>query len=387
MIKTNNVLKDVVDKIDYNQFVELINKHQEDYNIFLEDKTAFDFFCSEHLIFDIYINKDAELTLNEKEENYIFFTINSNITTKNIFTSYFKGDLSTDELISKLKELVDQYKNNKILKIKQYILKQNSFDINNIDSDEVNLIYLLDDDYLIKLTKAVDPLRASLYMNFIHKYKNYIGPSYIIKFNNYIYVYYNYFCYFNNKETLLHKEETIYFDEEKEILFKYIEKNPNRLLPIRKYLVVIYGLYFKLFTQKELKIIVDLFNKSNQLYFYDEPELSDFNKEFVQSLFLKNNIDFKLKNIIFYNSDIKTNKEKISFSVKYHQLKYLLYLIDDLMNSELLIIKTETLYLRIKDVLLNYLDFLSNKLAYDKDILFEKINSSLCYSEYIDIYQ
>ena len=386
MLKTNNILKDVVDKIDYNQFVELLNKHKEDYNIFLEDKTVFDFFCSEDLIFDIYINQNAEMTLSETEENYIFFTIKSNITTKNIFTNYFKADLSHNEFISKLKELVDQHKNNKLFKIKQYILTKECFNIDDIHSDEGNLIFLLDDDYLIKLTKTMDPLRANTYSNFISKYKNHIGPSYIIKFNNYIYVYHNFYYYFNNKKTLLHKDDdTIYFDEEKEKLFKYIEKNPNSLLPIKKYLVVIYGLYFKLFTKEELKIIVNLFDKNNQVYFYDNQKESDFNKEFVQSLFVKNNVDFKLKNIIFYDYDIKSCEEQLSFYS--HKLKYLLYLINDLMTSEILIIKTEDLYFRIKKLLINYLDFLSNKSGYDKDILFKKIDSSLCYSEYIDIHQ
>ena len=67
------------------------------------------------------------------------------------------------------------------------------------------------------------------------------------------------------------------------------------------------------FSKEELKTIVSFLNNTNQLYLYDEDDnFPDFKKEFVVSLLLKNNVDFKVKNVKYYNVNIKKyNNDKV----------------------------------------------------------------------------
>lgn len=88
-----------------------------------------------------------------------------------------------------------------------------------------------------------------------------------------------------------------------------------------------------MFTLEELKIITQLFKNTNQLYLYDNQQFPDFNKEFVGSLLLNNNIDLKIEKKKYYDDMLYTNENKlVGFYYKDDKLEYLLYLIEDLMK-------------------------------------------------------
>jgi len=99
MIESEQIFKIVNDKIDYNKFVELVEKYQEIYNLFLHNKEAFNTFYDEDINFIIYLNKDADLTLEHSEENCIFFNINSKVNTNNIFTKFLNKTITKDDFI------------------------------------------------------------------------------------------------------------------------------------------------------------------------------------------------------------------------------------------------------------------------------------------------
>lgn len=210
------------------------------------------------------------------------------------------------------------------------------------------------------------------------KYKKNLGASYIIKFNKFI-DYSSNINYFINKENLIHKDcDNIYFKEESKKLFEYLEEFPDKLVSFKQYYLIIYGLYFKLFTSEELQIINQLFKNTNQLYVYDNGKHSDFNKEFVGKLLLNNNIDLKIENKKYYDDMLYISKNNyIGFYYKNEKLKYILYLIEDLMKSNFIILNEHSLYLDVKETLIENLDFLSYKSGYTKNQLVRKINKYL----------
>ena len=249
------------------------------------------------------------------------------------------------------------------------------------DSKEESLIYLLDDSFLIKLSKE-ENIYPSYFYDFLTKYKKNLGASYIIKFNNFI-DYGSNINYFINKKNLIHKDcDTLYFKEEAKKLFKYLEEFPNQLVSFEEYYLIIYGLYFKLFTSEELQIINQLFKNTNQLYVYNSKKIPDFNTEFVGKLLLNNNIDFKIEKKKYYDDMLYISKNNyVGFYYKNEKLKYILYLIEDLMKSNFIILNEESLYLDVKEILIENLDFLSYKSGYTKNQLVRKINKYLTYDD------
>ena len=171
MIESEQIFKIVNDKIDYNKFVELVEEYQEIYNLFLHNKEAFNSFYDEDIKFVIYLNKDADLTLENSEGNCIFFTINSKINTNNIFTRFLNKTITKDYFIKNLKKLINKYKNNKLLKIKKDILKHKHLNLYFIVNNENSLIHLLDDDFFINLVKKDRCFLTSSVKDFILKYK------------------------------------------------------------------------------------------------------------------------------------------------------------------------------------------------------------------------
>lgn len=183
----NNIFKTVVDKIDYDSFIDLVKRYQEKHNIYTKYGNSFECFSyAEDLKFNIYINQDAELTLDDHKDNFLFFTINSKIKTNNIFTQFLGEKISDSDYIEKLRKLVGNYNNRKTSKIKKNILSKKYFQLSNItDGEEKYLIYLLDDSFLIKLSKGKNIYPSSHY-SFLTKYKKNLGASYVIKFNKFI---------------------------------------------------------------------------------------------------------------------------------------------------------------------------------------------------------
>lgn len=375
MIESEQIFKVVNDKIDYNKFVELVEEYQEIYNLFVHNKEAFNTFYDEDINFVIYLNKDADLTLENSEENCIFFTINSKINTNNIFTRFLNKQIKKDCFIKNLKNLINKYKNNKLLKIKKDIFKHKHLNLYFIVNNENSLIHLLDDDFFINLVKKDLCFLTSSVKDFILKYKKHYKASYIIKLNCCLQTYNNE-VFLNNQNKLVYNDtDTFYFNNEKVKLFDRI-RNWKYALPKDIYLILIYGLYFELFNQKELNEITSFLNRTNQLYIYEnEDPLSDFNPAFVYSLLIKNNINFTFKNIKYYDNQLVRNNEHIYFHIKKHKLKYLSYLIDDLMNSDGILIHREELYSDITNNIIKHIDFLSSKCNIDKNSLLNKIDN------------
>lgn len=44
MIESNNIFKTVVDKIDYDNFIDLVKKYQDKYNIYIKYSNSFECF-------------------------------------------------------------------------------------------------------------------------------------------------------------------------------------------------------------------------------------------------------------------------------------------------------------------------------------------------------
>lgn len=144
MIKQENIFKDIIDKIDYDEFIQLVEENRKKYQVFVQNQYAFYTFFEKDIVFNIYINEKAELTLERKDKNFIFFTINSKINTNNIFTKFLQNNLSYQEFKVKLKEMVNKYKEREIVKIKQKTLT-NKLNMEFIYKNEECLIYLLKD--------------------------------------------------------------------------------------------------------------------------------------------------------------------------------------------------------------------------------------------------
>lgn len=387
MIERKKIFKIVVDKIDYDQFVELVSEHKIDYTALITDIEVFNKFYNKSIEFYIKLNKDAELYLDSDKYTGSFLTITVNLTTDNMFTQFLKGDLTKDEFKIKLKKRVAKYIADKLSETKQKMLQQYNLDLRSILEDYDDLVYLLDTDYF--LDKVREDYRSALsnhntkskLFRYLKNYEDDFGVSYIIRINDLIdeFLILN---FFKKQKNLIHKKnDTPYFNKEKDELFRYINSMPDQSLNICQYLLVVYGLYFKLFKQDELKVIAKHFDKNNQLYLYNKDNLSDLNTEFVHSLFKQNNIDLKLKKSIYYKSSVITNKNIIAnFDFwKTDAITYLFQLIEDLMNSDLIIISERTLYKQIKGDLIYYINFLSNTSGYNKDELIDKINNCLTF--------
>lgn len=375
MIKNNNIFKTVVDKINYDDFIELVKEYQEVYDLFIENKTHFNIFCDKNIQFYIYLNKDAELTLQDSTNgNIIFFTINSKINTNNIFTKFLSKKINKERFIGDLKKLIDRHKNKEILKIKNGMLSYKCSRLRFIVHNKNSLIHLLDDNFFIKLVNEECQYLTSHMAEFIFYHKQYYEASFIIKLNHCI-ISYDIPNYFNNNKQLTHNhKDTLYFKNIKRNLFYYMEN--KYILPTNIYLILIYGLYFKLFNKKELHIIEYFFNTTNQLYFYsDYDKLLDFDPAFVCSLLSKNNIKITLEKVKCYTNIIWYNKLKsINFYDEYQKLEYLLYLINDLMTFDFILITVDDLCLDIKDAILANIDFLSNKLNVNEYTILSRLN-------------
>ena len=280
MIKQENIFKDIVDKIDYDEFIQLVEVHRKKYQVFVQNQYAFYTFFEKDIMFNIYINEKAELTLERKDKNFIFFTINSKIDTNNIFTKFLCNNLSDQEFKIKLKEMVNKYKEKRIVKIKQKTLN-NKLNMEIILNQEQCLIYLLNDQHLIDMMGKTPYLYIE-HKELINKYTKHYGITKIIKLNSLLSV--DYRSKYFQEETLIHNEsDNIFFDKAKTILFDDIRNiQSGNFITAEKYLILIYGLYFKLFSKEELKTIVFFLKNSNQLYIYDQDDnCPDLKKEFV----------------------------------------------------------------------------------------------------------
>lgn len=348
MIKNKIVFKTVSDKINYDDFIGLVKEYQRAYDLFIENKTYFNMFYDKNIQFNIYLNKDAELTLKNSDGNCMFFTIKSNIGTNNIFTKFLSKKINKERFIIDLKKLIDKYKNNEIVKIKTGMLLYKCSRVRFIVHNKNSLIHLLDDNFFIKLVNEEHQYLTSHMKEFIFYHKQHYNTSFIIKLNHCI-PSYDITNFFNNKQLTHNHKDTLYFKNIKRNLFYYMKN--KYILPNNIYLILIYGLYFKLFNKKELHIIECFFNTTNQLYFYNGyDKLLDFDPVFICSLLCKNNIKITLKKVKCYTNVIWYDKIKsINFYAEYQKLEYLLYLINDLMTVDFILITVDDLCLSIKE--------------------------------------
>ena len=156
---TNNIFRNIVDKIDYDHFVELINEHKPSYSVLRSDKEVFNSCFNKIIEFNLDLNKDAELYLILDKHKKGFTNIVVDFSKDNIITSFFKGNFTKDEFKVKLKQQVDETIAIEISKLKHKILEMKKNDIIDIFSCGKYLMYLLDNDYFIdKLRNGCDLL-------------------------------------------------------------------------------------------------------------------------------------------------------------------------------------------------------------------------------------
>ena len=279
--------------------------------------------------------------------------------------------------------MVNKYKEKQIVKIKQKTLN-NKLNMAFIFNKEQCLIYLLNDQDVIEIINKEDYLLIEE-KEFINKYTKHYGISRIIKLNSILPV--SYQSKYFQEEKLIHNEtDNAFFDKAKNSLFDAINNvQLGRFITTSKYLILIYGLYFKLFSDEELKTIVSFLQNSKQLYIYEQNDnYPDLKKDFVASLLLKNNVDFKVENIKYYNDIIKKHNndkiETISFYRKNSILDYLLILIDDLMNCDYILFSNVNLYSHIQEKLLTHIDFFITITEYDQKELLNKIDTCMVYN-------
>lgn len=185
MIERKKIFKTVVDKIDYDQFIELVSEHKIDYTALITD-IVFNKFYNKSIEFYIKLNKDAELYLDPDKYTSSFLTITVNLTIDNMFTQFLKGDLTKDEFKIKLKKMVAKYIADKLSETKQKMLEQYNLDLRSILEDYDDLVYLLDTDYF--LDKVREDYRSALsnhntkskLFRYLKNYEDDFGVSYII---------------------------------------------------------------------------------------------------------------------------------------------------------------------------------------------------------------
>lgn len=154
MIERKKIFKTVVDKIDYDHFVELINEHKPAYSVLRRDEEVFNSCFNKNIEFNLDLNKDAELYLILDKDKKGFINIVVDLTKDNIITSFFKGNFTKDEFKLKLKQQVDETIAIEISKLKHKILEIKKNDIIDIFSCGKYLMYLLDNDYFIDKVRS-----------------------------------------------------------------------------------------------------------------------------------------------------------------------------------------------------------------------------------------
>ena len=140
-----------------------------------------------------------------------------------------------------------------------------------------------------------------------------------------------------------------------------------------------YGLYFKLFNNKEILKITSLFDLTH-IYLYKQYIFnlnSDFKFSFINSLFETNSINYKLPNNQYCDIVVKNGNKKFSYNDVYNKkINYLIELSKMILKKETYFLGTKKDYKNIKDDLCDLSTILSTLLNINKLMFLEKINTN-----------
>jgi hypothetical protein len=384
----NEYFNEIVDKIDYDNIITYINSIKSEYNIFKTDKFVFSkYYDDVYIVLDVFLNKNCELYCESKiildsendiktnKDNSAFlFTKKFGIKNKNTISSYLKGNITEYQLICNIKQSFNDKLNNIRIKTKLELLNNKIYLYSLNHWPKKYLSYLLKKEYLFNnfCDNLVDISDQNVAFNII-------GPEFILKcdhvqINN----------IFNKIKTYqLDNFTIIYFNKLKEQLFINIEKillkQNNKNLSKKQYLLILFGLYFKLFNNKEILKITSLFDLMHiDLYKqYVFNFNSDFKFSFINSLFEKNSINYKLPNNQYCDIVVKNGNKKFSYNNVYNKkINYLIELSKMILKKETYFLGTKKDYKNIKDDLCDLSTILSTLLNINKLMFLEKINTN-----------
>lgn len=379
---------EIIDKIKYDDIITYINSIKLEYNVFKTDKFVFSkYYDDVYIVLDVFLNKKCELYCESKiildgekdiktnKDNSAFlFTKKFGIKNKNTISSYLQGNITEYQLICNIKKSFNDKLNNIRIKAKLELLNNKIYLYSLNHWPYKYLSYLLKKEYLFNnfCDKLVDISDQNVAFNII-------GPDFILKcdhvqINN----------IFNKIKTYqLDNFTIIYFNKLKEQLFINIEKillkQNNKNLSKKQYLLILYGLYFKLFNNKEILKITSLFDLTH-IYLYKQYIFnlnSDFKFSFINSLFETNSINYKLPNNQYCDIVVKNGNKKFSYNDVYNKkINYLIELSKMILKKETYFLGTKKDYKNIKDDLCDLSTILSTLLNINKLMFLEKINTN-----------
>lgn len=363
-INKNNISFNYINKINYQEIIEDINKEKTKYSIIKKDKEFFDeYFLGKKITIKLYLNSKREVVYNKKD-GLKFIDIQFKFLKRTFIIQYLNDELSEEELISLLKELIKRIINNKIIKIKQLLL---------LDGLSMNL--LKENIFLVYLIRSVD------LVNFFYETTYPIGQ--IDKFLPQILEYLKVNKILIGKvviptnlltieELNNHKIQNYEIQLFNEIKYKLLNK--SEMHKNYRFNIIIFGLYFNLFSDAELKQLLS----ENKTKFLN----SDFSSE-LKKIKEKSNIKY-IHNYIFTVNHIYI---KSITNYKQDKIKYLKKIMKYFLNDDIIEIvsnpncKEELLSLVKKD-LIKHIDVLSELYSISKEELSEKIKYNLKNVEY-----
>ena len=387
----NEYFNEIVDKINYDDIITYINLIKSEYDILKTDKFVFNqYYDDVYIVLDVFLNEKCELYCeskiildsekdikNNKDNSAFLFMKKFGIKNKNTISSYLKGNITEYQLMCNIKQSFNDKLNNIRIKTKLELLNNKIYLYSLNHWPYKYLSYLLKKEYLFNnfCDELVDISDQNVALNII-------GPNFILKcdhvqINN----------IFNKIKTYqLDNFTIIYFNKLKEGLFINIDKflltQNKKHLSNKQYLLILYGLYFKLFDNKEILKITSLFDLTH-IYLYKQYVFSfnsDFKFNFINSLFEKNSIKYKLPNNQYCDLVIKNKNKKISYNGVYNKkINYLIELSKMILQKETYFLGTQKDYKNIKEDLCDLSIILSNLLNINNLMFLEKINTNFKY--------
>lgn len=349
--------------------------------VFLNEK------CELHCESKIVFNSENDVKNIKDNSAFLFMNkfwiLNKNnvIGSNNIIGSYFKDNITESELIVNIKKSFNDKLNNIKIKTKLRLLNNKITLYWFEQGPNKYLSYLLKKSYIFN--NFCNDLRSLDKQEIAY---NIIGPAFILKCNNI-----KIENIFNNlKSYQLHNFTIAYFEKLKENLFINIKnlllKNNKENLSDKEYLLILYGLYFKLFNNEEILKITSLFDLTHS-YFYKKYNYHfgfnlDFKFSFINSLFEKNSINYKLPNNQYCNIALKNKHERI---IKYkgdysERMNYLIELSKMILNKPTYFLGNKEDYQNIKNNLYKRSKILSALFNIDELMFLEKINTNFKFS-------
>lgn len=306
-----NVKKEFIIKGDINNIIEQLQEKKEKYDIYKTNKQFFDEYFEENKFgVEVFIDQQQNIYFEKNQHNDLLLTLNFNLSKNNIFNNFLESLITDAEFKKEFNLLIQKKVKSKFLKIKKDIIKS-GVDNGSIFYINTILITLFDKEEVYKILKTGDRYYSEyLLKKFYHKldYFNYLLPA-KHHMSTYVFAHQNNMGYYNlnniikdllniqkiSSVSITESDKKDFFENKKE-LFNIINKDTNiqrygyRVYYNKTMLIfnVFYGLYFNLFSNKELELL----EKQGILYMLSKKiEEKDF-------YILLNRSNYKLKYFI-----------------------------------------------------------------------------------------